>query len=112
MPAPTKDVKAKMTKIKQLLLRGEIKDDEVALIRGIVSQARWAIKNQKNYLERSQNEKSVKEDMVIFDYEAKIEGKNFEGGQGKSIQIVLGRDLFIKGFDNQLVGVKKNQNKY
>ena len=39
--------KAKMTKIKQLLLRGEIKDDEVALIRGIVSQTRWKIKNKK-----------------------------------------------------------------
>ncbi len=38
--------KAKMTKIKQLLIRGEIKDEEVALIRGIISQARWAIKNQ------------------------------------------------------------------
>ncbi len=40
--------KAKMMKIKQLLIRGEIKDDEVALIRGIVSQARWAIKNKKD----------------------------------------------------------------
>ena len=38
--------KAKMTKIKQLLVRAEIKDDEVALIRGIISQARWAIKNK------------------------------------------------------------------
>ena len=40
--------KAKMTKIKQLLLRGEIKDDEVALIRGIISQARWKIKNKND----------------------------------------------------------------
>ena len=39
--------KAKMMKIKQLLLRGEIKDTEVALIRGIISQVRWAIKNKK-----------------------------------------------------------------
>ena len=39
--------KAKMKKIKQLLIRGEIKDDEVALIRGIISQTRWAIKNKK-----------------------------------------------------------------
>ena len=38
--------KAKMLKIKQLLQRSEIKDDEVALIRGIISQARWAIKNK------------------------------------------------------------------
>ncbi len=40
--------KSKMTKIKQLLIRAEIKDDEVALIRGIVSQARWAVKNKNN----------------------------------------------------------------
>ena len=40
--------KAKMTKIKQFLLRGEIKDDEVALIRGIISQTRWAIKNKSD----------------------------------------------------------------
>ena len=40
--------KAKMTKIKQLLLRAEIKDDEVALIRGIISQARWKIKNKND----------------------------------------------------------------
>ncbi len=40
--------KAKMTKIKQLLLRSEIKDDEVALIRGIISQARWKIKNKND----------------------------------------------------------------
>jgi tRNA/rRNA methyltransferase len=40
--------KAKMTKIKKLLLRGEIKDDEVALIRGIISQMRWKIKNKSD----------------------------------------------------------------
>ncbi len=40
--------KAKMTKIKQLLLRAEIKDEEVALIRGIISQTRWAIKNKND----------------------------------------------------------------
>jgi len=40
--------KAKMTKIKKLLLRGEIKDDEVALIRGIISQTRWKIKNKND----------------------------------------------------------------
>ncbi len=40
--------KAKMTKIKKLLLRGEIKDDEVALIRGIISQTRWRINNKND----------------------------------------------------------------
>ena len=40
--------KAKMSKIKQLLIRSEIKDDEVALIRGIINQARWKIKNKND----------------------------------------------------------------
>ncbi len=37
-----------MTKIKQLLIRAEVKGDEIALIRGIISQARWAIKNKND----------------------------------------------------------------
>ena len=49
--------------------------------------------------------------MVVFDYNAKIENKTFEGGEGKNTQIVLGKDLFIKGFDKQLIGCKKNQEK-
>ena len=40
--------KAKITKIKQMLIRAEVKDDEVALIRGIISQTRWAIKNKND----------------------------------------------------------------
>ena len=40
--------KAKMSKIKQLLIRAEIKDEEVALIRGIISQAKWKIKNKND----------------------------------------------------------------
>ena len=40
--------KAKITKIKQMLIRAEVKDEEVALIRGIISQTRWAIKNKSD----------------------------------------------------------------
>ena len=40
--------KARMSKIKQLLIRAEINDNEVALIRGIISQVRWAIKNKND----------------------------------------------------------------
>ena len=40
--------KARITKIKQMLIRAEVKDDEGALIRGIISQTRWAIKNKSD----------------------------------------------------------------
>ena len=68
-------------------------------------------KNQQNFSNKTENEKSILGDLVIFDYIAKVEGKDFEGNKGKNIQLVLGKDLFIKGFDDQLVGVKINQNK-
>ena len=68
-------------------------------------------KGQQNFSDKKENEKSEKGDMIIFDYKAKAEGKDFEGNEGKNIQLILGRDLFIKGFDDQLLGVKKNENK-
>jgi len=67
--------------------------------------------NQNNFIEKKENYISENGDLVVFDYKATIENKNFEGGEGKNTQIVLGKDLFIKGFDKQLLGVKKNQKK-
>ena len=66
-------------------------------------------KNQNNFKDKKENETAKNGDLVVFDYDATIENKSFEGGQGKNTQIVLGKDLFIKGFDQQLLGVKKNQ---
>ena len=68
-------------------------------------------KSQQNFEDKNENGKTEKGDMVIFDYEGKIDGKDFEGNKGKNVQLILGRDLFIKGFDDQLLGAKKNENK-
>mgnify|MGYP002525704374 CR=1 FL=1 len=66
-------------------------------------------KNQNNFVDK--NQAAENGDLIIFDYIATIDNKNFEGGEGKNTQIVLGKDLFIKGFDQQLTGAKKNQEK-
>jgi trigger factor len=68
-------------------------------------------KNQKNFKEVSSEVKSLEGNLIVFDYKATIEGKEFTGGEGKNTQIVLGKDLFIKGFDKQLIGVKKDDEK-
>ena len=41
--------------------------------------------------------------LLSFDYKATIDGKEFTGGEGKNTQLILGKDLFIKGFDKQLI---------
>ena len=68
-------------------------------------------KSQKNFKEVDANVKAKEGDLVIFDYKANIDGKNFKGSEGKNTQLVLGKDLFIKGFDIQLIGTKKDDKK-
>ena len=53
---------------------------------------------------RNENESAQEGDLVVFNYNATIENKTFEGGEGKNTQIILGKDLFIRGFDKQLLG--------
>ena len=68
-------------------------------------------KNQNNFAIKADDVKSIEGDLIAFDYKATIDDKAFKGGEGKNTQIVLGKDLFIKGFDKQLLGSKKNETK-
>ncbi len=68
-------------------------------------------KNQPNFKESSQESKAKEGDLVIFDYKATVDDKPFKGDEGKNTQLTLGKDLFLKGFDKQLIGVKKGDEK-
>ena len=68
-------------------------------------------KNQPNFKESSQDSKAKEGDLVIFDYKATVDDKPFKGDEGKNTQLTLGKDLFLKGFDKQLIGVKKGDEK-
>ena len=65
-------------------------------------------KSQKNFEEKDPAKIANEGDLVVFDYKATIDGKEFKGNEGKNTQLELGKDLFIKGFDKQLLKVKKN----
>ena len=68
-------------------------------------------KNQPNFKESPTDTKAKEGDLVIFDYKATVDDKPFKGDEGKNTQLTLGKDLFLKGFDKQLIGVKKNDEK-
>jgi len=68
-------------------------------------------KSQNNFIDVADEAKAVDGNSIVFDYKATIDGKDFTGGEGKDTQLILGKDLFIKGFDKQLVGVIKNDEK-
>jgi len=68
-------------------------------------------KNQPNFKEAPAETKASEGDLIVLDYNATVDDKPFKGSEGKNTQLTLGKDLFLKGFDKQLIGVKKNDTK-
>ncbi len=48
-------------------------------------------------------------DLVVMDYEGKVDGEPFDGGKGEGMSVELGSGQLIPGFEDQLVGVKANE---
>ena len=68
-------------------------------------------KNQPSFKDVADGTKAIENDLVDFDYVATVDEKSFKGGEGKNTKVTLGKDLFLKGFDKQLIGVKKGDNR-
>ena len=78
----------------------------------IIDEKLKEIANQnKQFEDKNEKEKAMNGDQVTFDYSATVDGNKFDGSEGKGVQIELGKDLFLKGFDEQLIGVKKGYKK-
>ncbi len=68
-------------------------------------------KNQPNFKDTKPETKAKEGDLITLDYKATVDGKEFKGNEGKNTQLTLGKDLFLKGFDKQLIGAKKGDEK-
>ena len=85
---------------------------KVKIDKKIIEDKLKELANQnKQFEDKKENEKSIIGDQVTFDYSATVDENKFEGSEGKGVQIELGKNLFLKGFDDQLVGVKKGETK-
>ncbi len=52
-----------------------------------------------------------KNDRVEIDFEVKIDGEKIDGGESKNHPLILGQSRFIKGFEDNLVGMKEGEEK-
>ncbi len=68
-------------------------------------------KNQPNFKDTKPETKAKEGDLITLDYKATVDGNEFKGNEGKNTQLTLGKDLFLKGFDKQLIGAKKDDEK-
>jgi trigger factor len=55
---------------------------------------------------REKTKKAKDGDMVVIDFVGTIDGKEFAGGKGEDHSVVIGSNSLIKGFEEQLIGVK------
>ncbi len=50
-------------------------------------------------------------DTAVIDYEGFIDGEPFEGGKAEKHSLVLGSGAFIPGFEDQVIGMEKGEEK-
>ncbi|NPA30092.1 MAG: trigger factor [Epsilonproteobacteria bacterium] len=50
-------------------------------------------------------------DMAVFDFEGFLDGEAFEGGKAENFELRIGSGQFIPGFEEQMIGMKKGEEK-
>lgn len=65
----------------------------------------------QDFKARKKGSKAKDGDQVVMDFVGRIDGEAFDGGAGEDFPLVLGSNQFIPGFEEQLVGVKAEEEK-
>ncbi|MGJ8537739.1 MAG: trigger factor, partial [Parasphingopyxis sp.] len=113
-----KDIEISM-KVEVLPEIPETKIDDIALERLTVEADDKAVdaailalaENQKSYEAAAKSYKAKEGDLVVMDFEGKVDGEPFDGGKGEGMSVTIGSGQLIPGFEDQLVGVKANDAK-
>ncbi|MES0823994.1 trigger factor [Ruegeria sp. SCP11] len=84
-----------------------VKADDAAIEEALNSLAETA----QDFKARRKGSKAKDGDQVVIDFVGKVDGEEFEGGSAEDYPLVLGSNSFIPGFEEQLVGVKADEEK-
>ena len=58
-----------------------------------------------------ENRPAKLDDTVVIDFTGSVNGKEFEGGKAENHELKLGSNTFIPGFEEQIVGMKTDEEK-
>ena len=64
---------------------------------------------QAELVDIKRNRKMKSGDTAIIDFEGFVDGKAFDGGKAEDFALVLGSGQFIPGFEDQLIGIKRDE---
>ena len=79
-------------------------DDEM-----IEKELKTLQKKKASYI--TKDESAEKGDRVEIDFETRVGGVKLEGGESKNHPLIIGQGKFIFGFEDNLVGMKKDEEK-
>jgi trigger factor len=60
--------------------------------------------NRRTFVDKPEGAKAESGDRVTVDFVGKIAGELFEGGTSDNIEVIIGSNTFIPGFEEQLIG--------
>jgi trigger factor len=66
---------------------------------------------QKSFDDAPEGHIAATGDLVVMDFIGKVDGVAFDGGTGEGMSVEIGTGRLIPGFEDQLVGVKKGDEK-
>ncbi len=96
----------------QPLNKFKAEDFLVKVEKDLIDERLKSLSNEyKSFENKKDNSKAEIGDQIIFDYSAKVNNKEFDGSKGQDVAIELGKDLFLKDFDKQLLNSKTNDKK-
>jgi trigger factor len=84
------------------LERLTVEPDEKALD----EQIQRLVQSNKSWKDAKKGHSAASGDLVVMDFEGKVDGTPFEGGKGEDMSVELGSGQLIPGFEDQLVGAK------
>ncbi len=77
-----------------------------------VAESAGRIATQQGALEEHADDHVAQDgDTLVIDFVGKVDGEAFEGGSAEDIRLKIGAGQFIPGFEEQLTGVKKGEEK-
>jgi len=65
--------------------------------------------SQANLIEVQEDRATVAGDTAVIDFEGSVDGEVFEGGKAENFELLLGSGQFIPGFEDQVIGLKKDE---
>jgi trigger factor len=84
--------------------RLRVEPDEKAIDEAVAKLA----DGQKSFDPAPAKHKAEKGDLVLMDFEGKVDGEPFDGGKGEGMSVEIGSGRLIPGFEDQLIGAKAN----